>query len=309
MVRAARSTPICRPTRLSRTNADFDSKRNVLNTRGVSPTVHVGESVSPAPSTPPSPITLRVRDSFGATGTQVTTLTIRENRPAVIRYDFGISGSPVQAGFVGVMPQDLYSATRGYGWVSRVAGSDRKDPTMSALRRDLIYARDATFKVNFDPTKTYNIRVYHANPKGYGTVSYVDGIYQGNPSASGSVSFIADNFSVYAEGIVKYNVAVVPAGGTVVRTISNVSVSADGVLELQFRDLGGQDANFVVSGLEISAGALPAETRLLAEGDPREEARRGEPGQLPPVVAEASARWGATGLTADQAAAHGGTSS
>ena len=212
-----------------------------------------------------------MRDSFGATGTQVTTLTIRENRPAVIRYDFGISGSPVQAGFVGVMPQDIYSATRGYGWISRVAGADRKDPNMSDLRRDLIYSRDATFKVNLDPTKTYSIRLYHSNPKGYGTVSYVDAIYQANPSASGTISYIADNFSVSVEGVVKYTVSVVPAGGSVVRTVSGVTVSADGVLELRFRDLGGQDSNFVVSGLEISAGALPAETPLLAEGDPRDE--------------------------------------
>ena len=81
-------------------------------------------------------------------------------------------------------------------------------------------------------------------------------------------------------------------------------MSADGVLELRFRDLGGLDSNFVVSGLEISAGALPAETPLLAEGDPRDDGGAAVSlDQLQPVVAEAAARWAATGLTADQSAA------
>ncbi len=102
----------------------------------------------------------------------------------------------------------------------------------------------------------------------------------------------------------KYTVSVVPAGGTVVRTISAVRVSADGVLELRFRDLGGQNSNFVVSGLEISSGALPAQAPLLAEGDPLDDgAATVSPSQLNPVVAEANARWAATGLTADQTAA------
>ncbi|MCU0981380.1 MAG: matrixin family metalloprotease, partial [Pirellulaceae bacterium] len=53
-----------------------------------------------------------------------------------------------------------------------------------------------------------------------------------------------------------------------------------------------------------SAGALPAETPLLAEGDPRDAgAATVSLSQLQPVIAEASARWSATGLTADQASA------
>lgn len=172
-----------------------------------------------------------------------------------IRFDFGVAGSPVEPGYTAVIPQDIYSATKGYGWVSRVAGANRNDPKMSALLKDLAYARDATLKVNLDPTKTYDIKIYHANPRdtASSSVNYVKGIYNGNPSSSKGTSYIVDNFSVSAEGTVRYHIPVVPSGGTMIRTISNVIISKDGVLKLRFRDLGGRDNNFVVSGLEITS--------------------------------------------------------
>ena len=208
---------------------------------------------------------------------------------APLRFDFGIYGSPVQTygtptkSFLEVIPQMLYSATRGYGWNVRVAGANRKDPGMSALRTDLNYARDATFKVDL-PDGAYNVRIYHSNPKYYGTVSYT-----------------ADNFNVYAEGALQYNVPNIPAGTTDIRTF-NVTVSG-GALELRFQDAGGLDGNFVVAGIDISAGALPTDQPLLAAGDPRDSGATAITlPLLQPVVAEATARWAATELTAEQVA-------
>ena len=95
-----------------------------------------------------------------------------------LRFDFGIYGSPVHTArdFLQVIPQTIYNATRGYGWTSRVAGANRKDTVNpgsdGALRTDLNYARDATFKVDL-PTGTYNVRIYHSNPMYYGTVPYI----------------------------------------------------------------------------------------------------------------------------------------
>ena len=91
------------------------------------------------------------------------------------------------------------------------------------------------------------------------------------------------------------------AGGTVIEQ-RLVSVSG-GALEIRFQDFGGQDGNFVVSGIDISAGALPGDTPLLAAGDPLDG---GAPAlsldALQPVVSEAAARWSAAGLTAEQTA-------
>jgi len=164
---------------------------------------------------------------------------------------------------------------------------------MSDLRRDLNYAKDATFKVDL-PEGTYSVRIYHSNPKYYGTVSY-----------------LADNFNVYFEGSQvppaepndpNYNVPVVAAGGSVV--VSSSVVVTGGALEIRFVDLGGQDGNFVVSGIDISLGSsLPGEAPLLAAGDPRDEGAAAiSSEQLARVAAEAAAWWTATGLTAAQAA-------
>jgi autotransporter-associated beta strand protein len=202
---------------------------------------------------------------------------------APLRFDFGTSGSPVQTDFLPVIPQTTYNATRGYGWMSRVAGANRQDPSMSALRTDLNYASDATFKVDL-PDGNYSVRIYHSNPKYYGVTTY-----------------IADNFQVYAEGVVQYTIANIPAGTTDIRTFS-VSVSG-GALELRFQDLGGWDRNFVVSGIDISAGTLPGVAPLLASGNPLDSGAAAiTTADLTPVVAEATAQWLATGLTPAQAA-------
>ena len=203
---------------------------------------------------------------------------------APLRFDFGIYGSLLQPDFLPVIPQTTYNATRGYGWTSRVAGANRQDPNLSALRTDLNYAKDATFKVDL-PDGNYSVRIYHANPKYYGVDPY-----------------IADNFRVYAEGLEQYTISDIPAGASDVRTFT-VPV-ADGALEIRLQDFGGWDGNFVISGIEISAGTLPTEAPLLAAGDPPDSGAASiTTADLAPVLAEATARWLATGLSPEQAAA------
>ena len=211
-----------------------------------------------------------------------------------LRFDFGIYGSPVQTygadakKFLEVIPQMLYTPTRGYGWNIRVAGAWRKDPGMSNLRTDLNYARDATFKVDL-PDGWYNVRIYHSNPRYYGTVSYV-----------------ADNFQVWAEDVLRYTVDDIAPGTTwkandLAASTFRVQVTG-GTLDLRFVDVGGRDGNFVVSGIDISTGTLPA-AALLAAGNPRDQGAAAiSLATLTPAVAEAAARWSDAGLSAEQAA-------
>jgi len=127
--------------------------------------------------------TITVEESSGLSRGQATQpYTEPATAAFALRFDFGTSGSPLQTygepakSFLQVIPQTIYNATRGYGWVaSRVAGSDRQDnyttipygagthDTASNLRRDFNSGSNANFRVDL-PNGTYNIRLYHSKP-------------------------------------------------------------------------------------------------------------------------------------------------
>jgi hypothetical protein len=164
---------------------------------------------------------------------------------------------------------------------------------MSVLRTDLNYAKDGTFRMNVTAGTSYRVRIYHANPK-----------------SNGIVPAVADNFDVWAEGVFQYNVASVAAGGTVIRefTITAGADGTSGTLDIRFWDRGGQEGNFVVSGMEIWSGTgTPPDMAPLVVGDVGGGASAGDvkldAALLAPVVAEAAARWSAVGLTPAQSAA------
>ena len=193
--------------------------------------------------------------------------------------------------FLEVIPQTTYNATRGYGWTSRVAGAWRKSSGMSDLRTDLNYAKDATFKVDL-PDGDYSVRIYHSNPKYYGTVPY-----------------IADNFSVYFEGP-----APVTPSGTVSYNVPS-SLRDDGDRDMHRHRVGRRPGDPLrgsgrpgrelrgVGDRHFGVGTLPGDTPLLAAGDPLDGGAAAiSVDMLPPVVAEAAARWSAAGLTPAQAA-------
>ena len=74
------------------------------------------------------------------------------------------------------------------------------------------------------------------------------------------------------------------------------------LIDFEFIDVGGQDGNFVVSGMDISTGGYAGVHALLADGVPLSGAASIRMEQLAPVVSKAAARWTAAGLTPSQAA-------
>ena len=91
----------------------------------------------------------------------------------------------------------------------------------------------------------------------------------------------------------------------VTQTLSTIVTATSGmVLAINFPDNGGFDPNFVVNGIEISSGTLPAVVPLLAAAVPAEgtTARCCRTPICRRSAAEAVARWRAVGLTAEQSA-------
>jgi hypothetical protein len=212
----------------------------------------------------------------------------------VLRFDFNASATYTQAGFTGVGPRDLYSGTRGYGWSTRVAAADRNPGSgWSNLNRDLHTGSKATFRVQVG-AGTYNVRLYLPNPLGNGTYAYT-----------------YDNFDVIVEGSSKTaTVATLTPGAIRIEDFTGPEagrdVNGDGILDIQFIDRGGQNFNWVVSGLEISTGSLGTAVNYLTAGEAPSAASAGgatiRDAALAPLVAEAAARWSAAGLTPAQAA-------
>lgn len=254
---------------------------------------------------------IRRPSSTGGSGNVTATITaqevqgrnlgsmMQEYQPAqspetVLRFDFNASATYTQEGFTGVGARDLYSGTRGYGWSTRVAAADRNSGNVwSNLNRDLHTGSNATFKVQVG-TGSYNVRVYLANPLG-----------------SGGYAYTYDNFEVIVEGSSKTApVASLTAGAVRIEQFTGAEAGHDtngnGILEIQFIDRGGQNFNWVVSGLEISTGSLgTAVDYLMADGNSPVASAAGSAitdAVLAPLVAEAAARWSAAGLTPAQSA-------
>jgi len=206
----------------------------------------------------------------------------------VLRFDMGLAGGSVQSDFTAVGPRDIYNATRGYGWSTRVAAADRPQPSnFSNLNRDLHTGSNATFRVQTGGAGPFNVRVYLANPLGTGGYQYT-----------------YDNFDVTVEGSGTQNVPLLTPGVVTILDFTTGVPGGDNILDIQFVDRGGQNFNWVVSGIEISSGTLPpAINPLLA--DASGAALGGvtiNDAMLAPLVAEAAARWSAAELTPAQMA-------
>jgi len=216
--------------------------------------------------------------------------------PTVMRFDFNASATYTHTNpnFLPVGPRDLYSGTRGYGWSVRVAAVDRPYSGFSYLNRDLHTGSNALFRVQVETGKTYNVRVYLANPLGTGGYQYT-----------------YDNFDVIVEGGTTEHIDVLQPNAITVLYLGGTDSNNDGILDIQFADRGGQNFNWVVSGIEMSTGSFSTDTEIqlvtgtLPAASPAASPAAGlaiDSAALAPVVTEAVARWSASRLTPAQAA-------
>jgi hypothetical protein len=205
---------------------------------------------------------------------------------SVLQFDMKASATNTQAGFTFVGPRDIFNATRGYGWSTRVAAVNRPNAGWSDLNRDLHAGSNATFRVQVGGAGPFNVRVYLANPLG-----------------AGGYQYSYDNFNVTVEGDATQNVALLAPNAVTILNFLGVP-GGDNILDIQFVDMGGQNFNWVVSGIEISTGPLPSAINPLL-ADEAASALGGvtiNDAALAPLVAEAAARWSTMGLTPAQAA-------
>jgi fibronectin type 3 domain-containing protein len=186
-------------------------------------------------------LNLRIADDGGADSNWVLdalTIVVAPPLPTEASFDFGTSGSPVEAGFTQVPPSTVYSATVGFGW-SSTAGLDSRDrSTPDDLRSDFVFgSAEHTFNVDL------------ANGEYLVTV------------VIGDQSFMHDQIDVYAEGTLVINHATV-ARGSFLEISFRVTIT-DEQLNLRILDDGGSDGNWVLDALTIVvAPPLPTEARF-----------------------------------------------
>ena len=169
------------------------------------------------------------------------------------------------SGFTFVGPRDLYSGTRGYGWSTRVAAADRPNAALEQSEPRPAHGQQRHVPGAGGPGGTYNVRVYLANPLGTGAYQYT-----------------YDNFDVMVEGGSTYHGGLAGPGPGDDRGLDAVRRRADDILDIQFIDRGGQNFNWVVSGIEIydgfpGAGGQPllADAAASAAGRRFDDQRRG----------------------------------
>jgi len=151
-----------------------------------------------------------------------------------LRYDFGTSDSPVQAGYRGVGPTSSYSQAVGFGWLAGAIGSlDRGVGDL--LTRDLNWTEQGTFVVTV-PNGTYDVTV-----------------------TCGDASAAHDQMGIFLEDDLVDTVTTT-AGEFPTKTF-RVTV-ADAQLTLALDDLGGSDAHAVINALTVRRVDLRPRRRL-----------------------------------------------
>jgi len=143
-------------------------------------------------------------------------------------FDFGTNSSLVEAGFLRVAENTVYSPSIGYGWsaIANLQSRDRGAP--DALRRDFVFSSvDGMFKVDV-----------------------ANGMYQVT-LVVGDANSMHDKMDIYAEGVLAVGNITVPPG-TFKEVTFTVSVN-DGQLTMVFHDGGGVDSNWVINALSVEA--------------------------------------------------------
>jgi sulfur relay (sulfurtransferase) DsrF/TusC family protein len=126
----------------------------------------------------------------------------------------------------------------------------QRDTPSSQLRRDGHYgagSAGATFTVQADPAKQYNVRVY-----------------------VGDTFAVRNQIQVTVDGAASYTIASLAAGTFDTRTtLAPLSASGDGLLTVTIKDLSptGSDPYWVINGIDVwETGSDPGVQALRAEG-------------------------------------------
>src|SRR5262249_21420105 len=191
-------------------------------------------------------------------------------------FDFNATGSPTQAGTIGVQTSDQFTTSTGFGWLpGGTTGFDRTTApgrTSVNFYRDGAAGNDGTFQVQVKPGTQYTVRVY-----------MYDAAAQ------------HDNIEVSIDGtVVLASTGVIPAATANIQLFT-VTSNATGTMNIRFRDTGGQDASFAVNGIDVfipgnDPGILPELATQVGSGTTVLTKA-----QLAPVVAAAIQRLTATG--------------
>ena len=174
-------------------------------------------------------LNLRISDDGGVDPYWVlTALTVEVASPLPTEalFDFGMSGSPVESGYVQVSPSTVYSALYGYGW-SSTSGLDSRDRgAPDYLRRDLIFSSSEN---------TFNVDIANGD--------YLVSVLIGDQG------FSHDLIDVYAEDALKVDDLTATAGSF--EEVSFVVAITDEQLNLRILDDGGTDPNWVINSLTV----------------------------------------------------------
>lgn len=150
--------------------------------------------------------------------------------PFFLNLDFGTDGSPVQSGnFVPMLDSTGYSAGRGYGWTSGTIGSrDRGSAYGGDLVRDFNFTASAELAVDVpQEPAVYEVKV-----------TMGDGLAA------------RDEMGISLEGLLFDSV---DTAANEYAVVTHRVTVADGQLNINLTDLGGDDGTLVVNGIEINA--------------------------------------------------------
>jgi fibronectin type 3 domain-containing protein/methionine-rich copper-binding protein CopC len=144
------------------------------------------------------------------------------------QFDFGITSSPVAAGYTQVLHGTNYTSTLGFGWLSGTVNSRDSGATYgNELERDFNLTELATFVIDVPESTVYEV-----------TMTMGDGLS------------LRDEMGVFLEGILVDSVTS-PSGAYVTNTYK-VTVT-DGQLTLLLDHLGGSNTLVMINALDVLA--------------------------------------------------------
>jgi hypothetical protein len=176
---------------------------------------------------------LRVEEVNGASRGSTTQVYVFA---ALRQFDFDGTGVDTETNptdWWSVRGSDVYAAAVGHGWNAAVSEFQRStagisEPLLAALYRDGHWqSATRTFQVGVDPAKTYDVRIH-----------------------TGDRSFARNQLQVTVEGDVQPLVATA-ANEFETITVTGVTPSVDGILDIQIANLGG-DPYWVINGIEVA---------------------------------------------------------